>query len=103
MIEPTGDGLTMSQTAQTPAQGRESNGNGAPPWLDDATNARYTHYDRLPLHAMVGLDPELATVLDAHFIGCTPERLQEIRHDHRRSLSATAAGLLDDEAFAAEL
>jgi acyl-CoA thioesterase-1 len=78
-------------------------GNGAPPWVDDATNARFTHYDRLPLHAMVGLDPDLATVLDAHFIGCTPERLRDIRSDQARTVSATAASLLADEEFAERL
>ena len=81
----------------------EQNGNGAPSWVDDATNARFTHYARLPLHAMVGLDPDLATVLDAHFIGCTPERLRNIRHDHARAVSATAASLLAEEQFSADL
>ncbi|GAA2720716.1 SGNH/GDSL hydrolase family protein [Cellulomonas aerilata] len=78
-------------------------GNGAPLWLDDAAAARYTHHSRLPLHAMVGLDPELADVLDAHFIGCTPDRLREIRQQHAETLARTADALLAEPGFAARL
>ena len=42
-------------------------------------------------------------MLDAHFIGCTPQRLQDIRRQHLRSVSITAAALLDDDAFASDL
>lgn len=103
MNEPTTDGLTLLQPTTSSATGRSANGNDAPPWLDDATNARFTHYERLPLHAMVGLDPEIGTVLDAHFIGCSPQRLREIRQDHSRALATTAASLLADEELAADL
>ena len=68
-----------------------------PEWVDDTINARFTHYDRLPLHAMVGLAPDLAIALDAHFIGCLPERLREIRQDQARLVAAGAASLLTEE------
>ncbi|RKS75551.1 acyl-CoA thioesterase-1 [Motilibacter peucedani] len=94
------DETTDRSSAPAPLPGR---GNGAPAWLDAATIARYTHYSRLPLHAMVGLDAELALVLDAHFVGCTPEQLRDIRAQHARAVAEAAAQLLADEGFAADL
>ena len=103
MNNATAEGVGPTQTSASPSTGGSDNGNGAPPWLDDATIARFTRYERLPLHAMVGLDPQLATVLDAHFIGCSPERLLQIRRDHAQALSTQAASLLGDKVFSADL
>jgi lysophospholipase L1-like esterase len=76
-------------------------GNGAPPWMDDATVARFTHHARLPLPALVGLDPSLALALDANFVGCSPARLAEIRSEHAAAVAGAAAELLADPAVAA--
>ncbi|RZS91652.1 acyl-CoA thioesterase-1 [Motilibacter rhizosphaerae] len=78
-------------------------GNGAPPWLDAATIARYTHFERLPQHAMVGLEPELGLLLDAHFVGCPPQQLQAIRDEHARAVTAAAEDLLAEPGFADDL
>src|SRR4028119_1595196 len=57
----------------------DGNRNGAPPWLDDEAVARYTHHSRLPPHAKVGLDPELADALDAHSGACRRRRPRAAR------------------------
>lgn len=87
----------------SPGAGKVRAGTGAPAWLDDTAMARYTHHSRLPVHATVGLDPELACVLDARFVGCTPERLREIRREHREAVVRTAEALLGDPVFAAAI
>ncbi len=74
-------------------------GNGAPPGMDDETIARFTHHGKLPLLAMVGLDPGTELELDARFVGCDVERLRQIRRAHDEVLDATAAELLEDGAF----
>jgi hypothetical protein len=70
-------------------------GNGAPPGIDDETIARFTHFDKLPPHARVGLAENLALALDAHFIGCTAERLQDIRKQHAEAVARAASELLE--------
>jgi lysophospholipase L1-like esterase len=74
-------------------------GNGAPPGIDDQTIARFTHFANLPPHARVGLAEDLALILDAHFIGCTPERLQGIRQQHAESVARAASELLEQRDF----
>lgn len=78
-------------------------GNGAPASLDDQTIARFTHSARLPQHARVGLAADLALQLDAHFIGCTVQRLREIRSRHQDMIDKAAADLLSDEGFRRDL
>jgi lysophospholipase L1-like esterase len=85
----------LDETTGAPA------GNGAPAWMDDATVARFTHHARLPLPALVGLDPDLALRLDARFVGCPPGRLAAIRREHADTVARTAAGLLAERATAA--
>ena len=74
-------------------------GNGAPPGIDDQTVARFTHFDKLPPHARVGLAEDLTLALDAHFIGCTQERLRDIRKQHAETVALTALQLLERAEF----
>lgn len=67
--------------------------------MDDETIARFTHHGRLPLLAMVGLDPETELELDARFVGRDTKWLRGLRRLHVEIVDATAAELLQDQAF----